>query len=91
MTTNPNPSPQVTVYTSNDCHWCPRLKEYLSQRGVSFTEKNVELDEAAAAEALSFAGRRQTPVTVIGTQVVVGFQRAELDAILGSPPPPNLP
>lgn len=77
------PFPQVTVYTSSDCVWCPHLKAYLSQKGVPYIEKNVELDEAAAAEALGFAGRRQTPVTVIGSRVVVGFQRGELDAILG--------
>ncbi len=76
-------NPQVTIYTSSDCVWCPRLKDYLSQNGVAYTEKNVELDVAAASEALNFAGRRQTPVTVIGSNVVVGFQRAQLDALLG--------
>jgi glutaredoxin len=74
---------QAIIYTSSDCRWCGPTKEHLTKRGVSYIEKNVELDEAAAMEAFSYAGRRQTPVVVIGSQVVVGYQRGEIDAILG--------
>ena len=86
-TTNPETGaqervPQVTIYTSNDCNWCGPAKRYLSERGVTFTEKNVEENDAWAMEAFALAGRRQTPVIAIGTDVVVGFQRPQLDALL---------
>ena len=74
--------PQVTIYTGNDCHWCAKAKQYLTRRGVAYTEKNVEADEAAAQEALRLAGRRGVPVIVVGAQVIAGFQRRELDAAL---------
>lgn len=76
-------TPQVVIYTSNDCRWCGPTKEHLTKRGVQYVEKNVELDDEAAMEAFNFAGRRQTPVVVIGSNVVVGYQRGEIDALLG--------
>src|SRR5689334_2984706 len=75
--------PVVTVYTSDDCHWCVKAKQYLAARGVPYTEKNVEADPAAAAEALRLAGQRGTPVITVGEQVIRGFQRRALDALLG--------
>jgi glutaredoxin len=80
----------VVIYTSNDCRWCGVAKEYLSRRGVPYTEKNVEFDEAAGMEAMRLAGQRRTPVIAVGSQVIVGFQRRELDAALGlSAPDPT--
>lgn len=48
---------------------------------MSFTEKNVIEDEAAMAE-LERIGILSTPVTVIDGEVVVGFNRARLEALL---------
>src|SRR5689334_9888749 len=76
--------PPVTIYTSYDCHWCGKAKQYLAQRGVSYTEKNVEDDPAAAQEALTLTGgHRGVPVIAVGGQVIEGFRRGELDAALG--------
>ena len=83
--------PQVTIYTSNDCHWCEVAKRHFAQHGVSYIEKNVEHDDAAGAEAMQLSGQRRTPVIVVGSQVIVGFQRRELERglsmILGLDPP----
>jgi glutaredoxin len=76
-------NPRVTIYTSNDCRWCGVAKQYLSERGVPFNEKNVELDELAGMEAMRLAGQRRTPIITVGDRVIVGFQRRELDATLG--------
>ncbi len=57
------------------------MKEFLSQRGVPFTEKNVVEDEAAMEE-LSQLNLFTTPVTLIDGEVVVGFDRKKLEALL---------
>jgi glutaredoxin len=57
------------------------VKEFLSQRGVPFVERDVAQDEAALAE-LEQLGVFTTPVTVIDGEVVVGFDRVRLDALL---------
>jgi glutaredoxin len=57
------------------------VKEFLSQRGVEFTERDVTQDEAALAE-LEELGVLTTPVTLIGEQVIVGFDPAKLEQLL---------
>ncbi|HUS14497.1 MAG TPA: glutaredoxin family protein [Chloroflexia bacterium] len=86
MTTPASPSAgtpaRVTIYTSSDCHWCGKAKDYLTQRGVGYTEKDVEADEAVASEAIALSGQRGTPVITVGSRVIVGFQRRLLDQAL---------
>jgi glutaredoxin 3 len=74
--------PQVTVYTGDDCHWCERAKQYLTQRGVPFTEQNLENDEALQMEVMKLSGQRHVPVITVGSRTIVGFQRRELEAEL---------
>lgn len=63
--------------------FCGRVKEFLSQRGVPFIERDVSQDEEALAE-LETLGVMTTPVTVIGGETVIGFDRANLERLLGS-------
>ncbi len=59
------------------------MKEFLSQKGVTFVERDVAQDEAALSE-LERLGVMTTPVTLIGDEVVVGFDRDRLNALLFS-------
>jgi glutaredoxin-like YruB-family protein len=74
--------PPVTIYTASDCHWCGKAKRYLARRGVPFTEINVATDEAAAREVVARTGQRGVPVIAVGADLIVGFQRRQLDALL---------
>jgi S1-C subfamily serine protease len=60
------------------------VKEFLSQRGVPWEEKMVDRDRAAAIEMIRRSGQQGVPVTVIGDNVVVGFDRPRLERILDS-------
>lgn len=58
--------------------------EFLSHKGIPYTEKNVRQDPAAMSE-LRELGYSAVPVTVIdGTTKIVGFDRAKLEAALAS-------
>ena len=59
------------------------MKEFLHQRGIAYTEKDVSADEQAFSE-LEEKGFFATPVTLIDGEAVVGFNRAKLEALLGS-------
>jgi glutaredoxin 3 len=61
--------------------FCAKVKEFLSQRKVEYTEKNIVTDETALAE-LEKLGYMTTPVTVVDGEVVVGFDRAKLERLL---------
>jgi len=56
-------------------------KEFLSQKGVPFVEKDVSRDRAAAQELLQM-GQRGVPVIKVDGQVMVGFNRARLEQLL---------
>ena len=58
------------------------VKEFLSQRGISFREKDVSRDQSAAQEMVSLTGQMGVPVTVIDSTAIVGFDRTRLEAAL---------
>jgi glutaredoxin len=58
------------------------VKGFLSENGISFVERDVAEDPAALRE-LEELGIMTTPVVRIGEEVVVGFDRARLAALLG--------
>ena len=57
--------------------------EYLSQKGVAYTEKNVSRDPQAVQELMSM-GLRSLPVIIIGDKKLSGFNPAAIDAALAS-------
>ncbi|GAF69284.1 unnamed protein product [marine sediment metagenome] len=59
------------------------MKEFLSRRGIEFTERNVAGDESALAE-LEQLGVFTTPVTAIDGELVVGFDHPKLERLLGN-------
>lgn len=57
------------------------MKEFLSRNGVRFIVRLVEEDDEAYDELLKL-GYRTVPVTVIGREVVAGFDRPRLTRAL---------
>jgi glutaredoxin len=57
------------------------VKEFLSQRGIPYVERDVSRDERALGE-LEALGFMTTPVLKIDGEVVVGFDRKRLEALL---------
>lgn len=61
------------------------MKEFLHQKGVAFTDKDISADTHAMDE-LTGMGYSATPVIVVDGEVVVGFNRAKLEQLLGVAP-----
>lgn len=64
--------------------FCNQAKEYLSQKGIQFVDRDITKD-AAALEELGRLGYMTTPVIVVDGAVIVGFDTAKLNAALASP------
>jgi len=66
--------------------FCGKVKEFLSQNKIEFTDRNIATDQAALTE-LERLGYMTTPVTVIDGQIVVGYDVPKLRSLLelGSP------
>jgi glutaredoxin len=61
--------------------FCQQTKEYLSRKGVQFTDRDVTKDESALDE-LKRLHAMTTPVTLIGGEVIVGFDPEKIDKAL---------
>jgi len=61
--------------------FCDQAKEFLSQKGVPFQEKDIARDPSALAD-LKKLGYMTTPVVVIDDSVIVGFDAAKINQAL---------
>lgn len=58
------------------------MKEYLSQKGISFKELNVAENEEAREQMFEKTGRMAVPVLDVDGNIVLGFDKEKLDNIL---------
>ncbi|NOZ02594.1 MAG: thioredoxin family protein [Deltaproteobacteria bacterium] len=78
--------PPITVYVSDTCSWCTRVKAYLRKQRVPFHEVNVSRDPSAASALTAKTGQMGVPQLDIGGKYVVGFDKARIDDLLGLSP-----
>jgi glutaredoxin len=57
-------------------------KNFLRERNVKFTEKDVSRDSNAANEMVGRSGQMGVPVIMVDEEVIVGFDREKLEDIL---------
>ncbi len=58
-------TPAVTMYTTQWCGYCVRLKSQLDRSGIAYREVDIELDPAAADFVMDVNGGNQTVPTVV--------------------------
>ena len=65
--------PSITIYTKSWCPYCSAAKKLLSDKGVDFTEIDIEKKPEARAEMIQKAkGRSTVPQIFIGEKHVGG-------------------
>lgn len=75
-------SHEVTLYTAPTCSWCQAVKDYLHAREIDFEEIDVSADQSLAEEMMDKSGQMGTPVLEIDGEIVIGFNRPEIDQLL---------
>ncbi len=55
----------LTMYTTNWCGYCIRLKSGLQRAGIDFAEVNIELDDDAAELVMRVNGGNRTVPTLV--------------------------
>lgn len=73
----------VEIYTTPGCAYCKTAKEYFKKNNISFTEYNVAKDAAKRQELLDRTHQYGVPVIVINGKIVLGFDRAKINQLLG--------
>jgi glutaredoxin 3 len=74
----------VVVYSTPGCPYCKMVKEYLSQKGLTFTEHDLSKDISKAREMVEKTGQMGVPVVIIGENIVIGFNKGKIDQLLAS-------
>jgi glutaredoxin 3 len=64
----------VTVYTTDPCSFCSRVKQLLGARGIEYEELNLAKDPAGRAELLQRTGMMSFPQVIIAGELIGGFQ-----------------
>ena len=72
----------VTVFSTSNCPWCVKAKEYLSSLNVAFQAIDVGVDREAAREVVEKTRQRGVPVIKIGERYIVGFDQDAIKSAL---------
>ncbi|HEY1834720.1 MAG TPA: glutaredoxin domain-containing protein [Solirubrobacteraceae bacterium] len=73
----------VTVYTTEPCSFCARVKGLLASRGVEFSEINLSKDPAGRTELAQRTGMMSFPQVLVGEELVGGFTDVQAAAETG--------
>ena len=73
------------IYTTPTCVYCRMVKAFFIKNGVEYEEKDVAVDETARKELVEISGQMGVPVTVIGENVIIGFDKGALGHLLEHP------
>jgi glutaredoxin 3 len=69
---------KITVYSTEPCSFCTRVKGILEARDVEFVEVNLSKDPEGRMELVSKTGMMSFPQVLVGDRLIGGF--AELQA-----------
>ena len=73
----------VTVYTTEPCSFCARVKGILKSRGVEFAEINLSKDPEGRVELAQQTGMMTFPQVIIDGELVGGFTEVQAAAESG--------
>ena len=72
----------VTIYTSPTCHFCHQAMDYLKEKNVEFEAKDISKDPEARKFLMSQKSMG-VPAIYIDEELVMGFDKQKIDALLG--------
>lgn len=67
-----DPNCDIIMFTTEACPYCEKAKKYLASQGATWCERDIEWsdDDAQLFKQLGGFG---TPLTIIGSEVIGGF------------------
>lgn len=72
----------VIVYSTPTCSWCARLKSYLKKNNIKYRDIDVSRDQKAAEQMVKRSGQQGVPQSLIGGQLIIGFDKKRIDELL---------
>jgi glutaredoxin-like YruB-family protein len=73
---------EVVVYTTSWCGWCRKTVSYLTKRGVSFENRDIEEERMWRRELKQKTGSTSVPVVEIDGQIIRGYDPQRMAQLL---------
>ena len=67
----------ITVYTTEPCSFCARVKGLLKAHGLEFAEVNLSKDPAGRMELVQRTGMMSFPQVIVGEKLLGGFSEVQ--------------
>ncbi|HEX4838256.1 MAG TPA: glutaredoxin domain-containing protein [Solirubrobacteraceae bacterium] len=64
---------EITIYTTEPCSFCVRVKGLLRARGLEFAEVNLSKDPAGRVELANRTGMMTFPQVLVGEELLGGL------------------
>lgn len=74
---------KVIIYSTPTCPWCTKVKDYLDSKDVAYEDYDVSKNREKAIEMVKKSGQQGVPVLDIEGEIIVGFDQASINEILG--------
>jgi len=69
----------IKVYSTPTCPWCLRLKQFLKEKNVEYTDFDVSKDVNARNEMIQKSGQMGVPQVEINGTWIVGFDKPAIE------------
>lgn len=72
----------IVVYSSDTCPYCVAAKNFLTENGFEYEERNINQNEQFRNELVE-KGYRGVPVIIVDDEEIAGFDQRKLQELLG--------
>lgn len=72
----------ITIYSTDTCHYCNMAKDYFDLKGYKYKVEDVGKDLEKRKEMVEKSKQMGVPVIVIGDTVLVGFNEKKIEEAL---------
>ena len=69
--------PDVTIYTTEPCSFCARVKGILTARGVKYAEVNLSKDPEGRLALAQRTGMMTFPQVIVDGELLGGFREVQ--------------
>lgn len=73
----------ITIYSTPTCHFCQMTKDFLKEKGISYTDFDVAHDLEKRQDMIQKSGQMGVPVIFVGSEMIIGFDKERLVSTLG--------
>lgn len=74
----------IRLYTTPTCPYCRLVKEFLTEKHLSFDEIDVTSDQQAVKDMVKLSGQMGVPVVDIDGKIIVGWNKAALEETINT-------